>query len=297
MNRCTLLFTLLLAVTIADLPTLAQQDDGVRGAAGTVRNGKMESGSVLVAGPGLFEQIGGSPLKGQPYSAEMVVEHSQTLLNGTHIDQKREMSVMYRDSEGRTRTERLMLTGPLTRDGAKGSGLRLIHIYDPVEGYSYTLDPEKHIAHRITVPIPSESHKGVRTEGMLVATTGSRVAPGKSEASGPLPNRRMKRESLGTDVIDGLAAEGMRTSITTPVGVEGNDKPMTRVCEHWTSSELKITILSKCSDPRTGSSVMRIQNLDRAEPDPLLFQVPPEYTVDEETGPYVIGYRTKPESR
>lgn len=296
MKLRTAWMTFLLVTLITSVATLGQQDDGVRGAAGTVRNGKLETGGVLLA-PAALEHIGGGLVKGQPYSAELVIEHKQTLLNGTHIDQKREMSMMYRDSEGRTRTERLLFTGPLAKDGAKGPGLRLIHIYDPVEGYSYTLDPDNHIAHRITVPIPSESPKGVRTEGELVPMTRFRAAPGKSGVSGALQNRQIKHESLGTDVIDGLTAEGRRTSITTPAGVEGNDKPLTRVCEHWTSSELKITILSKCSDPRSGSSVMRIQNLDRAEPDPLLFQVPPDYTVDEQTGPYVIGYHTKPESR
>jgi len=296
MKHRTAWFTFLLVASITSVATFGQQDDGVRGAAGSMGNGKMESGSVPVAGPGALAQIGGGLVKGQPYSAEMVVEHSQTLLNGTHIDQRREMSLMYRHSEGRTRTERLMFTGLAGPNGAT-EPVRLVHIYDPVAGYSYTLDPEKHIAHRITVPVPSELPKGVRVEGMLMPVTGSRPAAGKSGASGPPQTRKMKHESLGTDVIDGLTAEGRRTSITTPVGVEGNDRPLTRVCDHWTSEELKITILSKCSDPRTGSSVMRIQNLDRAEPDPLLFQVPPDYTVDEEAGPSMIGYRTKPESR
>jgi len=290
MKHRTEWFAFLVAVSVMTTLAYAQQDDGLRGAAGTVRNGILESGSVLVAGPGMLQQIGGGLVKGQPYSAEMVMEHSQTLLNGTHIDQKREMSMVYRDSEGRTRTERRMFTGKARPVGAQQPGLQLIHIYDPVAGYSYTLDTEKHIAHRITVPTPSEAPRRVRTEGTLVPMTGSRPGTGKPAPSS-LQNRQIKHESLGTDVIDGLTATGTRTSITTAVGVEGNDRPLTRVCDHWTSEELKITLLSKCSDPRSGSSVIRAQNVERTEPDPLLFQIPPDYTVDEETGPYVIGYR------
>jgi hypothetical protein len=109
-----------------------------------------------------------------------------------------------------------------------------------------------------------------------------------------MQSRQIKRESLGTKVIDGLTVDGTRMTITTPEGVLGNDRPLTRVCDHWRSEELKITILSKCSDPRSGKSVVRVRNIDRAEPDPLLFQVPPDYTIDEETGPYVVGFRNEP---
>lgn len=285
------LSALFLLASITTLATFAQQDDGVRGSQASVHNGRTVSGSVLIGGPGSLEEIGGGLVTGQPYSAERVMEHTQTLLNGTHIDQKREMSRVYRDSEGRVRTERYMFAGPAARNGTTEAGLQLVHIYDPVAGYSYTLDTEKHIAHRIAVPIPSEHPRPVRSEGMLVQKPSSR-APGKSAATtGSAQRRQFKREALGTQVIEGLTAEGTRLTMTTAAGVEGNDRPLTRVCDHWQSEELKITILSNCTDPRSGNSVIRMQNIDRAEPDPLLFQVPPDYTVEEETGPYVVGYR------
>ena len=64
---------------------------------------------------------------------------------------KREVSRMYRDSQGRTRTERLLSPPLLQPDAAKERGPRLVQIYDPVEGSSYTVDPRKHIAHRVAV--------------------------------------------------------------------------------------------------------------------------------------------------
>jgi hypothetical protein len=75
---------------------LSQHDDGVRGAAGTIRNGVAVSESFLVAGSGLERVL----VTGEPYSADQVSEHRQTLTNGAHIDQKREVSRMYRDSKG-----------------------------------------------------------------------------------------------------------------------------------------------------------------------------------------------------
>jgi len=108
---------------------------------------------------------------------------------------------------------------------------------------------------------------------------------------GALPQRQIKRETLGTEMIDGIQAEGTRVTMTTPAGVEGNDRPLTRVCEHWQSVELKIVMLSKCSDPRTGNTTLRVQSLDRTEPDPALFQIPADYTMVEETGRLRYGLR------
>lgn len=279
---------LFLIVFLGCCGALAQHDDdGVRGAAGTVRHGKIVSGSVLVAGPGLEMAL----VTGQPYSAEQVSEHIQTLTNGAHIDQKREVSRMDRDSEGRTRTERLMFEGLAGRAGTREAGLRLIHIYDPVEGYAYTLDTQKHIAHRYTVPTPPESRKAAWTGGMLSSMPAGQLVAGKTGiGKGVLEQRQMRRESLGTEVIDGIQVEGTRTSITTPMGGEGNDRPLSRVCEVWHAKELKITMLSKCTDPRSGSSTLRIQNLERSEPDPALFQVPADYTIVEETGRFTVDF-------
>jgi hypothetical protein len=54
------------------------------------------------------------------------------------------------------------------------------------------------------------------------------------------------------------------------------------------SLELRLTILSKTVDPRSGENIMRMDNLSTSEPDPGLFQVPPGYQIVEETGPFTI---------
>src|SRR4029079_18556222 len=88
-------------------------------------------------------------VKGAPYSAETVIESTQTLADDNRINQKTTGRV-YRDSEGRTRREedrnlRLFTAEP---DG-RGSNPRVgftsartgVSIVDPVAGYSYSLDP------------------------------------------------------------------------------------------------------------------------------------------------------------
>ena len=76
-------------------------------------------------------------------------------------------------------------------------------------------------------------------------------------------------------------AEGSRTTVTYPIGSLGNDKPITTTMESWMSPELKMVVLSKNPDPRNGDSTMRLTNISRAEPDALLFQVPPDYEIVE----------------
>jgi hypothetical protein len=91
-------------------------------------------------------------------------------------------------------------------------------------------------------------------------------------------------EDLGTEIIEGVSAKGRLQTTTLPVGAVGNDRPLVTTNETWTSTELHITVLSKTSDPRNGDTTMRLINISRAEPDPTLFQAPPDYQIEEEPG-------------
>lgn len=73
---------------------------------------------------------------GAPYSAEEVTEHIQTLADGTHISQPSPKVKFYRDSQGRTRTERTFPLPPgATAAGVEAPGL--IEIFDPVSSARY----------------------------------------------------------------------------------------------------------------------------------------------------------------
>jgi hypothetical protein len=54
------------------------------------------------------------------------------------------------------------------------------------------------------------------------------------------------------------------------------------VNESWRSPELNIILLSVHEDPRTGTRTAEVTDLDRAEPDPSVFQVPEGYTVKDQ---------------
>jgi len=83
----------------------------------------------------------GKLVKNAPYSAELVSELTKTLGDGNEIVNKK-VSMSYRDSAGRTRTE------TRTVDGEVYS----VMINDPVAGVRYHLRPRGKVATRIAAP-------------------------------------------------------------------------------------------------------------------------------------------------
>jgi hypothetical protein len=101
----------------------------------------------------------------------------------------------------------------------------------------------------------------------------------------------VNKESLGGQIIEGVNAEGTRVTFTIAAGKIGNERPIVTVNERWYSPELQTVVLSKNSDPRMGETTYRLTNIVRSEPDPALFQVPADYTVNEGRG---FNFRTGP---
>jgi len=99
------------------------------------------------------------------------------------------------------------------------------------------------------------------------------------------------KESLGTQMIEGVQAEGTRITKTIPVGAIGNDKAIQIVTERWYSPDLQVVVMVKHSDPWMGESTMRLTNLSRTEPAASLFAVPANYTVNDRPAPPAFGPR------
>jgi hypothetical protein len=98
-----------------------------------------------------------------------------------------------------------------------------------------------------------------------------------------------KIESLGKQSVEGVDAIGTRTTITIAAGQIGNERPIEIVDEHWYSQELQTTVMSRHSDPRSGEVVYRLKNINRAEPDHSLFEVPANYMI--KSGPEPPPFR------
>jgi hypothetical protein len=233
--------------------------------------------------------LSGKTVKGAPYSAQATTETTQTLGDGNRIHRKG-TSMIYRDSEGRTRNE--MSLGAVGPFGAGSDTPQIVMINDPVAGVNYILNSKDRTVHKMTVP-----------EGMTFSTGGSGIAGSESEAlsgiieiragtgggggggivGGPLSTATMSKrgetQSLGKQMIGGVSADGTRTTSTIPAGEIGNEQPIQVISERWYSPELQTVVMSKNSDPRMGETVYQLSNIVRAEPMPSLFQVPADYTV------------------
>jgi hypothetical protein len=96
----------------------------------------------------------------------------------------------------------------------------------------------------------------------------------QEEASGAL-----KVDSLGTQVINGVSAEGTRTTRTIAAGEIGNSAPIQIVSERWYSPDLQTVVQSTRTDPRFGTTTFSLSNIQKTEPAGTFFAVPADYTV------------------
>ncbi len=232
------------------------------------------------------------PVTGAPYTATATTETTQVLADGNRIVNKMESQVA-RDGQGRTRRQETMSNiGPLAINAP-----RMAFINDPVGKVSYVLDLNDKTAQVVKLPPPGQ---GPRAMAMVLAPDVAKTtAAGPAETvtvqrkvliGGGNPGveqrvwisnddaKEAKTESLGTQTIEGVSATGTRTTRTIPAGEIGNERPLEITSEVWTSPDLQMVVLSKRNDPRIGETVYKLTNIQRAEPDPSLFQVPSGFT-------------------
>jgi len=88
-----------------------------------------------------------------------------------------------------------------------------------------------------------------------------------------------KVEPLGTELVGGLMAEGRR--VTTIFPETAHNVAQESVVEDWYSQELQMMVLKQMHTTALGDSTTRLENIDRSEPDPLLFRPPPDYMIVE----------------
>jgi hypothetical protein len=245
--------------------------------------------------------VEGRVIPNAPYSAEAVTESTQVLADGNRINRK-SVTRVYRDGEGRTRREEIDDSGAVVS----------VSIVDPVAHVTYVLNPASRTAYRDTVRIAMPDGRGTGAEVRRripepAATVEPQerikqkveeqarmreVAPDPPPPPPPAPTAERivlkggaaaatAREDLGTQTIEGVAATGARSTTTIPAGAIGNLQPIKVVAEQWFSSDLGVLVMTKHSDPRSGETTYRLQSIVRAEPDRSLFIVPADYTLKE----------------
>ena len=253
-----------------------------------VRVFRREAGVPGVGGAGTFEFISnefariGKIIKNAPYSADEVTETTQTLSDGNRIVRK-STAQFYRASQGRTRNDRTLdASGPWA---AGGDAPQITVIHDPVAGVNYVLNPRDRVARKLSL-INAGGKAELESAAMLKAI--SKLKDGAVSSGGQITYKSKmepadrKTESLGKQTIEGIEAEGSRTTITIAAGQIGNERPIEIVEERWLSPELQTVVMSRHTDPRFGETVFHLTNIRRGDPPPAFFDVPPEYTVKED---------------
>jgi len=89
---------------------------------------------------------------------------------------------------------------------------------------------------------------------------------------------------LGTQTINGVQATGTRVTHTIATGAVGNEQPIQIVRETWVSSDLRVPVTIKVTDPLHGTTTTQLTGITRAEPDAALFQTPADYAVGQGRG-------------
>ncbi len=142
----------------------------------------------------------------------------------------------YRDSQGRSRTERG----------------QMVVIQDPVARTSVVVDLTSNTARRFSA--------GPRTN----------PGPSMTDVAG-----RPAREVLGTQMISGFPTKGFRSTVVVPPGAVGNLGPLSQTIEVWRSDALALTVELKTTDELSGEHTQLYSDIATGtQVDPSLFAIP-----------------------
>jgi hypothetical protein len=239
---------------------------GFRAAAATLAAIAQLTGQAARPGRGLYQVLGPSisdvtvldegfgnqVVRGKPFTALEERHSLQILRDGTRIENDRKDRV-FRDSQGRTRVEEM--NGAAT-------------IFDAVTNMRAELDPSTKTA-----------RKGVPLAFALRNILPAQPSPGTTKGVTSETTVKLKPQ-----LVNGIMAEGVRTTMIIPKGQIGNSREIKVVTERWVSSDLQMLIKSTNSDPRFGDTTYLLTAIDQREPDASLFQIPSTYTVVNEGG-------------
>jgi hypothetical protein len=177
---------------------------------------------TLVAFAGAFLAEDPPTISGAPYSAVAVTTSTTTFSDGNRIV-RTGTTRYFRDGQGRTRVERVM--GMEGTANASQSNV-IIQIIDPVGGELYFVGSQSKIVEAMKlIPqaaamLPARHSADEQVPYALLGIGMSIGASLSTEASS-------SQTSLGQKVVNGVTATGTRTIRIVPVGVLGNEKPIT----------------------------------------------------------------------
>jgi hypothetical protein len=263
---------LILAAVIGSLPLAAEQPGTAFQYVFTSTDGP--GGKVF-----RFEAGRAKAVTGRPLSATEEHHTLQVLADGTRIESK-SADRFYRDDRGRTRVERedgtILIDDPVSgasagiRNGQATSRTAFAFTSGNAEMVSRTEGTSTGYA--FTASGPGAPEAKLKDEAAARSSGSAQADKQKAEALAKSESR--KEEDLGYQPVNGVSAQGSRTTTTIPVGQIGNDRPIQIVSERWMSPDLQMLIKSTTNDPRFGETTYELTNIRQGAQDPSLFQIP-----------------------
>lgn len=180
-----------------------------------------------------------------------------------------------RNSQGRVRLDRIvgkahMETGP---DAGSDIEMHTILICEPGQ-------------HRIIQLDNANRAATVRPLKLLAVRSGATAVPFCRVPSSPKTSANMSIEGLGHRTIEGFDAIGWRITSQASVAEATAEATMQHIHETWCSEDLGAILLSVDGGAEDGPSLqIAMTQIQRTEPDPSLFDIPPDYTVSDTLQP------------
>lgn len=186
-----------------------------------------------------------------------------------------EPQVVARDSQRRVRFDRVigkahMETGP---DAGSDIEMHSVIICDPQQRKLIVLDNANRAA-------------TVRPLKLLAVRSAATGMPFCHVPSSPKTSANMSIEELGHRTIEGFDAIGWRITSHVSVAEATPEATTQHIQETWCSEDLGAILLSVEGGSEGGRKLqIAMTQIHRAEPDPSLFDIPPDYTVSDTLQP------------
>lgn len=149
-------------------------------------------------------------------------------------------------------TQGRTVTAPARAPG--GYNPALTEVDDPVAGYWYILDSATGTTYRSKLPVWPP-----------------KIANPQESSSG------VTTVSLGSQFLSGVQTNGTRTTIMSDGAT----------VEEWVSPEMHLVMVLRTTNSG-GTGLTQITDLQLGEPAAALFQIPADYAIVDETGPFVL---------
>ncbi|MFI5098030.1 MAG: hypothetical protein ACHQT6_08680 [Candidatus Acidiferrales bacterium] len=215
---------------------------------------------------------------GSPFQAEKTTAFTQETPSKLNSP-VRPPELVARDGQGRIRTE--MTGGKFKVEEGEGAGTesvqQMVSICDPVSGKLVGLDTISKTA-TIMARGPLSQRSAAQPQSAI-----QMQRPYCRTFASTLTVGNLQREDLGHQTIEGFDAQGVRSTNPTHLLRNGEEMATTTINETWCSEELGAMLLQVHGAVISGQAKteMKLTKIVPGEPDPSLFQIPPDYRIVE----------------